>query len=126
VTHMYRSPGAYTVTVGASDVLGNSAQESVGVFVEPARAVRNRARPSVAGRPRVGGVLTCLGGRWSGSPPKRFAYRWLRDGRSIAGATRRRYLVKRRDAGALLACRVQVSNTAGTRLATSRAVRIAA
>jgi PKD domain len=126
VRHLYRMPGEYTVTVEAADALGHVARMQAGVRIQPAQAVRNRQRPQVAGRRQVGRTLVCRGGRWTGSPPIGLAYRWLRNGRTVPGSTKRTYALGRRDAGTLVACRVRATNPAGTSVATSRAVRIAA
>jgi hypothetical protein len=126
VLHLYRTPGEYTVTVEAADALGHVARMQAGVRIQPSQAVRNTQRPRVAGQPRVGRILVCRAGRWTGSPPIGLAYRWLRHGRVVPGATQRIYLVRRRDAGASLACRVRATNPAGTSVATSRPVRVAA
>lgn len=49
---------------------------------------------------------------------------WLRSARPISGAVSRRYRLRPRDAGALVACRVDATNAAGSRRATSRPVRV--
>jgi hypothetical protein len=84
----------------------------------------NTRRPALVGRPRVGKTLTCKRGSWSGTPPLRFGHRWLRSGRPIPGAATPRRRLTRRDAGALVACRVRAANDAGSTEATSRAARV--
>jgi hypothetical protein len=59
----------------------------------------------ITGRAQVGRTLTCEG-----------AVQWLRDGKRIKGATKRRYKLRRADAGHRIACR--------TGSATSAAVRV--
>lgn len=61
-------------------------------YVRPPRAV------SIAGRARVGRVLTARPGTWSPSGVT-FRYQWLRDGRPIPRATKSRYLLRRVDRG---------------------------
>ncbi|RYJ07512.1 MAG: DUF3152 domain-containing protein [Actinomycetales bacterium] len=64
--------------------------------------------PSVSGTRRFGRTLTALGGTWRGGTP-RLAYRWLRDGRAIAGATSRTYRIAPGDVGHRLAFRVRAT-----------------
>jgi len=92
--------------------------------VRAAEAPAAYARPAVAGRARVGAVVVVSPGTWDGARPLHHAYRWLRSGRAIPGATARTYRIGTRDARALLAVRVTASNTAGTAASTSRPVRV--
>lgn len=71
------------------------------------RSPRLRAikRGRVRGRHHVGAVVTCTPGRWKGGRP-RLRYRWLRDGRPIHGATRKRRRLTSRDAGHRVSCRI--------------------
>jgi hypothetical protein len=87
---------------------------------------RNTQRPRVVGQARVARTLTCRRGSWNGTPPLAFRYRWLRGGRPIRRATSVRYRLTRREAGALVACRVQATNVAGSAEATAKAVRMRA
>jgi hypothetical protein len=87
---------------------------------------RNTQRPRVVGQARVARTLTCRRGSWNGTPPLAFRYRWLRGGRPIRRATSVRYRLTRREAGALVACRVQATNAAGSAEATAKAVRMRA
>jgi hypothetical protein len=82
------------------------------------------APPRLSGRPGVGSTLACEAGDWIAGG--RFAYAWLRDGVLVPGATSAGYAVTRADAGRMLACRVTVTNAAGSGSATSGAMRIAA
>lgn len=82
----------------------------------------NTRPPSIRGAASVRRTLTCARGEWAGTVPIRYAYSWLRNGH--ARARGRTYRIKRRDAGARLACRVSASNLAGVRAATSRSVRV--
>jgi hypothetical protein len=79
-----------------------------------AAGMRNRKRPWIQGTLRVGATLTCRRGRWTGTPPVRYAYRWRRDGRIVPGAISHLYRVRASDAGALIACEVKATNPAGT------------
>ena len=84
----------------------------------------NARRPAIRGRPRVGRALTCDRGVWDGTVPIKYAYQWRRNGATVRAATRPTYRLRRRDAGALLACRVTATNPARTLTATSPPVRV--
>ncbi|WP_062521184.1 carboxypeptidase-like regulatory domain-containing protein [Demequina silvatica] len=80
--------------------------------------------PTVSGTPRVGKVLTAAAGTWS--PRASLAYRWLRDGRPIAGASKASYTLTAQDRGDRI--RVRVTGTragyvTATRLSEARLVR---
>jgi hypothetical protein len=85
---------------------------------------RNTRRPRVVGQARVGRTLTCRRGSWSGTSPIAWGYRWLRGGHPIRRATAAGYRPTRREASALVACRVRATNTAGSAEATAKAVRV--
>ncbi|WP_435768532.1 M4 family metallopeptidase [Nocardioides sp. SYSU DS0651] len=70
-----------------------------------ARGLLSSARPSATGTPRVGKRLAAARGSWSPSGVT-FRYRWLRDGRSIRGATGRSYRITRSDRGHRLQVKV--------------------
>jgi hypothetical protein len=123
VSHAYRQAGRFGVSVTQADAAGGAASATATITIA-APTLRNIVRPSIRGRPRVGATLVCLHGRWSGTPPIRYAYRWLRARTAIPGATSERYRVRRRDVGALLACRLTARNAAGSKTATSQAVRV--
>ena len=88
------------------------------------QAPRSVRPPSLRGTPVVGRPLRCLPGSWSGARPIVIAYRWLRDGRVLAGAAGGSRKLRRADAGKLVACRVWASNSAGAMQATSKPLRI--
>ena len=91
----------------------------------PAASLPKNVRPPrLRGSAVVGRRLTCLPGKWSGSRPIVFSYRWLRDGTGIARAYRPTRLVRGSDSGHLVACRVWAANAAGATPATARAVRV--
>ncbi len=123
LTHVYRAPGRYTVTVRQADETGSSAIVEGQLEVDAATP-RNVIRPSIVGQARVGATLTCNPGTWQATPPIRLAFSWLRGGRTIVGQTARRYRVRLLDAGSLVACRVVAIGPAGSTAATSRARRI--
>ena len=123
VVHTYRRSGSFLVTVSQEDAAGGASSSSTSVTVVAAR-LRNRRPPSIRGTPRVGSTLTCARGLWSGSPPIRYAYGWRRDGRLVAAATGRRYRLRQRDAGSLLACQVQATSPGGSLARSSEAVLV--
>jgi hypothetical protein len=85
---------------------------------------RNVRPPSLRGQPIVGNTLSCSPGRWSGTRPIAFSYRWLRNDKPVAGevtATRR---LRAADRGRSVACRVWAANAAGSTAATSRPVLV--
>jgi hypothetical protein len=90
---------------------------------------KNRFRPRIVGKPRVGVALRATRGIWT-SRPVVYKYRWHRcpAGRAkcrwIAGATRSRYTPSRRDIGATLRVTVTARNAAGSGRATSRRTRV--
>ncbi len=80
-------------------------------------APHNTTPPAVTGTPRVGDVVTCEAGSWSGDPAT-FGYRFYR--RSAAGkltllanGTSPTYTVTAADYGQRLLCRVRAENEAG-------------
>ena len=81
--------------------------------------------PAAEAPPTVGSTLLCLKGVWTGIPKPSFTYAWLRDGKTIAGATETKYVVQTVDAGHALACRVTAKNSQGEASATSASVTIA-
>jgi len=123
VAHAYARTGRYRVSVSQGDAAGGESTATATITVTGAR-IRNRRPPSIRGTPRVGKTLTCLRGIWSGSPPIRYTYSWRRNGRSIPGATQRRYRLERLDAGSLIACEVEATNAAGSMRARSGVVGI--
>ena len=123
VRHAFARPGRYTVSVTQSDAAGGTSTATAAITVA-ARAPANTVLPSIRGRPRVRATLTCRPGSWTGTPPLRFAYRWLRNGRFVAGALSSRFRVRPRDRGSTLRCRVNATNAAGSRPAVSRPLRI--
>jgi hypothetical protein len=123
VRHAFARPGRYTVSVTQGDAAGGTSTSS-GAITIVAAAPANTVRPVIRGRPRAGATLTCNRGAWTGTPPIRFAYRWLRNARSIPGGRARRYGVALRDRGTRLVCKVTATNVGGSRSVVSRPVRI--
>jgi hypothetical protein len=108
--------------VTASNGGGSAMATSAAVAIK--RPPKNTAPPTITGQPKVGRTLTCNKGTWTGSAPITYAYRWLRNGTGITGATGTTYVAKAADAGKFLSCKVTAHNAAGTAKKTSAAVKI--
>jgi hypothetical protein len=121
VAHAYAGFGRYAVIVKQTDGKGRTSTGTATIVVG---APRNTRRPSIEGKVVVGRKLTCLHGGWSGERPIGFAYRWLRDGHDIPGATRSRYRVRPDDRGEDLGCRVRATNALGITPASARPVHV--
>src|SRR2546423_11367440 len=97
-----------------------------------------RTAPGATGQPQVSGptvqgqTLTTTNGRWSGTRPLAFRYRWLRCDTSgggvngvncstISGQTRRTLVLRSADVGHRIRSRVIASNADGTASANSNA-----
>jgi hypothetical protein len=104
--------------------------DSNGTFVDYSSSIsiykavpRASANPTIANvtdpghAPAIGDELSCASGTWSNSPS--FAYRWLRNGNEIGGATFSTYAVVAEDEGKALQCRVTATNAAGSTQAVS-------
>jgi hypothetical protein len=91
------------------DVTGNNdLYESATVTAPQTAAVAagtlKTATPQVHGTPRVGKKLTAVTGTWTWGTT--FSYRWLADGKTVAGATSRTLQVPSKLAGKRIAVRV--------------------
>lgn len=84
----------------------------------------NTGSPVASGTPSVGQTLSCANGSWTGIPTPTYAYRWLRDGSAIAGASGSTYVVQSADQGHGLACEVTATNSAGHATATSNTLTV--
>lgn len=84
----------------------------------------NTAAPMISGSATVGATLACDAGTWTYSAS--FAYQWLRDGGTVAGATSATYATGPDDSGHAVACRVTATNAAGSVAATSAGVAVIA
>jgi hypothetical protein len=78
------------------------------------------AAPS--GTASAGNTLTCAAGAWTGNPT--FAYRWLRGGAAIPGASAETetYTLTPEDTGKVIQCQVTGTNGGGNTIADSAAV----
>jgi hypothetical protein len=80
--------------------------------------------PVISGTPAAGQLLSCATGSWTGEEPLAYAYKWLRDGVPIAGATAATYAVGTADQGESLVCEVTAANKEGSASAISSAVSV--
>jgi Ig domain of plant-specific actin-binding protein len=98
----------------------------------PQAAPQNTGEPVVSGKTVQGETLTTTNGRWTGSSPLTFRYRWLRCDTSgggvngvncatIPGETRRTHILSGADVGHRIRSRVIASNAEGTASANSNA-----
>lgn len=85
---------------------------------------RNLRPPTLHGTPVVGGVLTCTPGRWAGARPIVVSYRWLRNGKAVAGNITRARVLRAADRGRSIACQVWAANGSGATPAISKPVTV--
>jgi len=78
---------------------------NAGDLVGAKRVLLGTAPTRITGSARVGARLTAAGGAWR--PAAAVRYRWLRDGRPIAGATGRAYRPRAADRGHRIAVQVR-------------------
>ncbi|MGW4643773.1 N-acetylmuramoyl-L-alanine amidase [Sphaerisporangium sp. NPDC004334] len=102
---------AVTVTVSTDDPYLAPASATSQPTAPVARGTIAPGRaPAVTGAAKVGRTLTASPGTWTPSPDK-VAYRWLRDGVPVRGATGHAYHLTGHDRGARISVRVTVSAT---------------
>jgi hypothetical protein len=94
--------------------------QALRVTPPPDPAVTNVTDPDAA--PQVGDELLCNEGGWQDSPV--FAYSWLSNGVSIAGATADTYTLSAGEAGKAVQCQAMVTTTAGTAATVSLPIAI--
>lgn len=85
----------------------------------------NLVLPAVVGTARSGEVVGCSAGTWSGAPTS-YGVVWLRDGWPIADGTALQRRLVDGDVGHTIACRVRMTNDAGSATATSAPQVVAA
>jgi hypothetical protein len=89
-------------------------------------APNNTSAPVASGTPAVGQTLSCSNGSWSGISTINYAYKWLRDGSTIEGATGSSYTVQSADQGHGLSCEVTATNSKGHSSANSNTLSVPA
>ncbi|WP_160158508.1 excalibur calcium-binding domain-containing protein [Cellulomonas sp. SLBN-39] len=113
--------GTWTARLPApADLLGNVAPEQTLGTVTLRYSTPVPGAPTITGTARVGSTLTAVPGSWLPGGVT-FAYRWLRDGKAIAGATGPTYKVVTADAGRTL--KVEVRGTAAGATSVASATR---
>ena len=101
-----------------------------GGFARSQAAPKATGQPTVSGRAVQGSTLTTSNGSWTSTTPITYQYRWLRCDASgggvngvncatIAGETRKTYVLARADVGHRIRSRVIATNQDGTRSANS-------
>jgi Carboxypeptidase regulatory-like domain len=105
------------VKVTPSEVTG------ISLALVPA-APNNSSSPVASGTPAAEQTLSCSSGSWTGVTPFKYAYRWLRDGSAVTGATGSTYVVQAADQGHGLSCEVTASNSNGHASATSNTLSV--
>jgi hypothetical protein len=110
-----------TIENSAGSVEALSNEVTIGPEVAPAFTTQ----PALSGDPAVGSTLTCTEGVAENYPTST-SFAWLRDGTAIPGQAGDRYNVTRDDEGALLTCRVTMSNGAGAAHADSNGLTVPA
>lgn len=112
-----------TVEVLASTIAGPSPPARSGAVGVPLPgAPVSLERPVVSGPGLVGEALSCAQGAWSGERISSYAYRWLRSGDPIPGATTASYTLAEGDVGRGIGCEVTATNPGGSTAAQSGAV----
>jgi hypothetical protein len=113
--------------VGLLIVHGGSAQSGT--------PPKNTGQPTISGIAEQGRTLTTSNGTWSGTPPFTFQYRWLRCDLTgggtngvtcdtIAGETRKTYILGATDVGHRIRSRVIATNNFGTASFNSNATAV--
>lgn len=118
LTYTHTSLGAstsYTFRVRAKDAAGNvSAVLSVTQMTGSASAApTNTGVPVITGSTMQGQVLSGSNGSWTNSPST-YAYRWIRGGVTIAGASSAAYLLVSADVGTQIQFGVIATNAFGS------------
>ncbi len=86
---------------------------STPLTLEPPLQPASLRKPYLIGRARVGRLVKCALGRWSGTRPFTVTRVWRSNGRTIAGAGLSQYQVQPQDLGSQLSCLVIVAAPAG-------------
>ncbi len=115
-TYINQTDNSVSVTQG-------STASGVNVALVP-QAPNNTSAPVASGAPAVGQTLSCSNGSWSGISTIGYAYKWLRDGSAIGGATGSSYTVQSADQGHGVACEVTATNSKGHSSAKSNTLSV--
>ena len=101
---------------------GSAAGSTAAVTVSPTNPVLTSAG-TISGAATVGSVLTVTGVSYTGENAT-LTYRWTRNGSDISGATSATYVLQSADAGAQVARRTTVQNSAGSAAGSTAAVTV--
>ncbi len=118
LTVSFSSAGTKYVRLAVTDASGRVATSEQDVVVAasppPPSAPSDIAPPTVRGTAQVGLTLTASRGKWSGSTPIAYTYRWQRDGTTnIPGADASTYVPVTEDVGHRLDVAVTATNSVG-------------
>jgi len=80
--------------------------------------------PSIIGTAQVGQTLSCDAGRWIGYPAPVVAYQWVSNDVDIPGANQQFYLLTVGETFEIVYCRVTLTNSAGSAIASSNTMFI--
>jgi len=120
------------VTVTAKNVAGSTEKDSEATLAILAEPPSNTELPAVTGTTTAGQLLTTSNGKWSGTEPITFTYKWLRCNESggscttIAGQALPLYTLTGEDVKHTIRSVVIAKNIAGEAEATSNATAVVA
>lgn len=104
--------------VKGANSAGSATSTSTAKRVTPVKPI-NTAKPKIYGTLKVGKVLSCSNGSWTGTSGITYTRQWYRGTSAISRATGIKYTAKRADKGRRLKCRVVAKNVAGSSAASS-------
>jgi uncharacterized delta-60 repeat protein len=111
-----------SVSVAGRTAFGEQGPAVTAKLAAPAVPKLKRV-PRISGKAAVGKTLSCSSGTWSGHPT-RYVTQWLRDGVTIAGATRRTLRLSSAQSRAKVSCLVTARNGVGFATGSSKAVSV--
>jgi IPT/TIG domain-containing protein len=118
-----------TATAGTSAVrvqagpTGGGASSALALAIAPMPPPAPQAPPQAVPGPPPARAVSCVVGTWSPAPSA-YAYRWLRGGIPIDGATGPSYRPTAADAGRTISCEVTATGAAGRGVARSAPIRL--
>jgi hypothetical protein len=120
-----KEPSKRLAVLGLTIGLASLALPSAIGVAAPSARPSNVGEPVISGRAEQGRTMSASRGRWTGTEPISYAFRWVRCGRDggrpngsdcgfILGATESRYVVSAADVGSRLRVRVTATNADGS------------
>jgi serine protease len=100
-TPLAAAAGCNTTACGAGVVNAAQAVSLLGLMLK-------QTSPTISGKFKVGQILTATAGTWP-TTPVTTSYRWLRNGKSISGATGQTYQLSKKDKGKKVSVMVSVT-----------------